>query len=372
MSIATAATASSFDQLPSKAEVIAALPPSVFERRLTRSLFHAAVSIVLTVGTGILALLYLPLSWVWLPAWLLYAVVCGTFSTGVWVIAHECGHRAFCNGYRLQDTIGFVLHSSLLVPYFSWQRSHALHHAKTNHLDEGETHVPKRVDTPQGQRALQLQRRLGDRLNGFVMGLGRLVIGWPMYLIAGATGSKHRGVTNHFWPTAPFSDALFPKRLHRKVRYSAIGVLVTLALLGWWAVAAGSLMPVVALYVGPYLICNAWLVGYTWLQHTDVDVPHYAGDDWSFVRGAFCSIDRPYPQVIDFLHHSIGSTHVAHHLESRIPHYNAGVATEVIAETWPDLYRYDPTPVGAALWRVSRSCHVVEPTDNGWQFTSTI
>ena len=33
--------------------------------------------------------------------------------------------------------------------------------------------------------------------------------------------------------------------------------------------------PVVALYVGPYMVTNAWLVLYTWLQHTDVDVPHY-------------------------------------------------------------------------------------------------
>jgi len=28
------------------------------------------------------------------------------------------------------------------VPYFSWQRSHALHHANTNHISDGETHVP--------------------------------------------------------------------------------------------------------------------------------------------------------------------------------------------------------------------------------------
>ena len=38
--------------------------------------------------------------------------------------------------------VGLVLHSVLLVPYFSWQYSHAKHHAKTNHLLDGETHNP--------------------------------------------------------------------------------------------------------------------------------------------------------------------------------------------------------------------------------------
>ena len=41
-----------------------------------------------------------------------------------------------------QDLVGYVLHTALLVPYFSWQRSHAVHHSRTNHITEGETHVP--------------------------------------------------------------------------------------------------------------------------------------------------------------------------------------------------------------------------------------
>ena len=85
-----------------------------------------------------------------------------------------------------------------------------------------------------------------------------------------------------------------------------------------FAAAAGSVWPVVALYVGPYLVCNFWLVLYTWLQHTDVDVPHFEGDDWSLLKGAFMTIDRPYGAVFDFLHHKIGSTHVAHHINHTV------------------------------------------------------
>ena len=347
----------------------AALPPHVWERRLGRSLAHLALSLGLTFGTGLLAAAFIPLTLAWIPVWIAYAIVVGTFACGIWVVAHECGHRAFCNGTRLQDSIGFVLHSMLLVPYFSWQRSHAIHHAKTNHLSEGETHVPKAVGTQQGDRNASTGRRVGTTLHAAGTVVGRLLIGWPAYLLFGATGGSVRGTTNHFWPYKPFSEALFGDRWKKKVLLSAAGVIVMLGVLATWAVAAGSIWPVVALYGGPYLVNNMWLVGYTWLQHTDVDVPHYDADEWSFVRGAFCSIDRPYGRVFDLLHHRIGSTHVAHHLDPKIPHYNAAEATDAIKEAFPDLYVYDPTPVPVALWRVARECHIVAPTDDGWRFT---
>merc|ERR1712091_4496 len=70
-----------------------------------------------------------------------YAHAC-SLSRSAWVIAHECGHGAFSDNKTLQDTVGYILHTALLVPYFSWQRSHAVHHSKTNHVTEGETHVP--------------------------------------------------------------------------------------------------------------------------------------------------------------------------------------------------------------------------------------
>ena len=36
------------------------------------------------------------------------------------MIAHECGHQAFSKWQPVNDGVGLVLHSCLLVPYFSW------------------------------------------------------------------------------------------------------------------------------------------------------------------------------------------------------------------------------------------------------------
>ena len=52
----------------------------------------------------------------------LYSVITGTVAIGMWVTAHEAGHGAFSDNRKLQDFIGYLFHSVLLVPYYSWQR----------------------------------------------------------------------------------------------------------------------------------------------------------------------------------------------------------------------------------------------------------
>lgn len=75
--------------------------------------------------------------------WALYTYVCGCFMTGIWVLAHECGHGAFSDYGLLNDAVGTVLHSSLLVPYHAWRISHANHHKFTASIEHDEVFVPR-------------------------------------------------------------------------------------------------------------------------------------------------------------------------------------------------------------------------------------
>jgi len=195
-----------------------------------------------------------------------------------------------------------------------------------------------------------------------------LVFGWPVYLLTGATGGPKYGVSNHFFPAKPFNMALWPGKWPKKVWQSDIGIA---AMLGGLAVLASkfSLAAVLALYAAPLVFTNMWLVGYTWLQHTDVDVPHLANDEFSYMRGAFLTIDRPYGPIFDWFHHKIGSTHVAHHIDCTIPHYYAREATDAIKEAFPKAYLYDPTPVHKALWRVATNCFAVKLRPQDGRYT---
>lgn len=67
----------------------------------------------------------------------------GLFGTGLWIIAHECGHQAFSESKQINNAVGWVLHSILLVPYHSWRISHGRHHAATGHVTRDEVFVPK-------------------------------------------------------------------------------------------------------------------------------------------------------------------------------------------------------------------------------------
>lgn len=369
---------------PEKGAVKRVIPKECFEPDTAKSLAYLSVSVAgtaLCTAGGVAALSMLdPANALTLPFWLAYSVVTGTVAMGLWVLAHECGHSAFSKDRRLQDAVGYVLHSLFLVPYYSWQRSHAVHHQYTNHMELGETHVPEGPDVPRDEKlydSIETRQALLDRFGeeqGIQLWAGiqaflHLIIGWPAYLLIGATGGPDRGMTNHYYPeplTTPKQPKkeLFPGNWKEKVYKSDIGVVFVAASALAWA-ACNGLPEMMALYGGPLIVVNAWLVLYTWLQHTDVDVPHFNGDDHTYVKGAFHTIDRPYDKLdpwgaIDFLHHKIGSTHVAHHFDSSIPHYKAQAATDAIKEAFPEIYLYDPTPIPQALWRVCKGCAAVE------------
>lgn len=305
------------------------------------------------------------------PLWLIYGVVTGTVAMGLWVIAHECGHNAFHPNRKLENSIGFILHSLLLVPYFSWARSHAIHHAHCNHLEEGETHVPPRVDSQSGRVTEELKQRLGPGLFGCLSLFSHLVIGWPLYLFLGATGGEDYGrPTSHFWNGESFNRgkrSLFPRSFRGLMIRSNLGIFVVLLLLGLLSIQF-SLAKVLCVYGLPYIVVNIWLVTYTWLQHTDVRIPHFSTETWTWAKGALQTVDRPYGPLLNFLHHGIGSTHVCHHVNSRIPHYNAWRGNALLRQHYPDLVRYDATPIHKALWRVATRCAAVRQSSRDGAF----
>ncbi|GBG24140.1 Delta12-fatty-acid desaturase [Hondaea fermentalgiana] len=363
--------------LPTLGEIRAAVPKHCFERSLLTSSLYLGRDLVMATILFCTARHFLPvydMGVLGAIGWTAYVIVQGTVFAGLWVLGHECGHQAFSNYRVVNDTVGYLVHTALLVPYFSWAYTHGLHHARVNHMLDGESHTPnlqKKV-MASFQKFADL---MGDEAFAVFHVFIYLLLAWPLYIINGSGASKrnHEGKRwskemlkrpNHFLPTSE----LFPDKMRLSVAGSTAGVLVVIAGLCYWGSIEGS-RTVLLQYFLPYLVVNAYLIGFTWMQHTHPDVPHLGEDEWSWVAGTILTIDRPYPAFIDVLTHRIGSTHVAHHLFSKMPWYHAREATvHIKALLEPKgVYNYDPTPFYKALYNTARYCHFMEGVE-GIQF----
>jgi fatty acid desaturase len=169
------------EDLPTVNELRDAIPKHCFEYSLVKSFYLLFRDTCVIASILFVAVNFLPfenISVFGYACWNVYWFLMGTALTGWWVIAHECGHRGFSDNTVICDTVGWVLHSFLLVPYFSWQYSHGKHHAKTNSLMDGETH------NPPGKKYFGKNKTLhgiiGDDAFAVWELLTHLLFGWPM------------------------------------------------------------------------------------------------------------------------------------------------------------------------------------------------
>ncbi|KAK2606418.1 Oleate hydroxylase fah12 [Conoideocrella luteorostrata] len=313
--------------------------------------------------------------------WGIYTALQGLFGTGLWVIAHECGHGAFSPSNFINDLTGWVIHSSLLVPYFSWKFSHSAHHKATGHMERDMVFLP-RTREQQATRVGRMVEELGELCEETPIYtalhlLAQQLIGWPNYLMTNVTGHNfherqregrgknkkngYGGGVNHFDPSSPIFDAKHAKY----IVLSDIGLALAFGALFYLGNRFGWANMAVWYFI-PYLWVNHWLVAITFLQHTDPTLPHYTAEEWNYVRGAAATIDREMGFIGRHLLHGIIETHVLHHYVSSIPFYNADEASEAIKPVMGKHYRSDTKdgPVGFihALWQSARWCQWVEPS----------
>jgi fatty acid desaturase len=52
------------------------------------------------------------------------------------------GHGSFSSNKKLNDVVGNITHSSILVPYHGWRISHRTHHANHGHVENDESWYP--------------------------------------------------------------------------------------------------------------------------------------------------------------------------------------------------------------------------------------
>ncbi len=256
-----------------------AIPKHCFERSAVRSLSYVARDLACLATTFVLFHNFvtpetIPSTPVRAALWGLYTVLQGFFGTGIWVLAHECGHGAFSDSRVINDVVGWILHSSLLVPYFSWQLSHSKHHKATGHMERDMNHLPRTLEqhaTRVGKLIHELSELSEETPAYTLMNLvAQQLFGWPLYILNNVTGHDFHerqregrgkgkkngfgGGVNHFDPRSP----LYDNKDVKLILLSDLGIGLAIAGLvylgrtfGWTNMAVW--------YFLPYLWVNHWL-----------------------------------------------------------------------------------------------------------------
>ncbi|KAF5335826.1 hypothetical protein D9611_009655 [Ephemerocybe angulata] len=295
----------------------------------------------------------------WATYWLFQSLA---FS-GWWCLAHEAGHGTLSSISWINHVVGFTLHTFLLVPYYAWRSSHHSHHKATQSLERDENYLPKtrsdyripaeHIAHPSDYHEIFEETPIYTLIRMIVM----QAIGWNYYLLTNIMGNpSYPPGTNHFRP----SSALFKPHERSKIVASNVGLAVMASLLILWTSHVGF-WSFVRFYLVPYILTNHWIVMLTYLHHSDPTLPHYRSKEWTFLRGAVSTVDRPLLGWLGrFFLHNVSHDHVAHHLFSTIPFYNQPYVTEAIKTVLQDDYNYDSTNSFRALYRTFSQCCFIE------------
>lgn len=306
-----------------KKSIREAIPAKFFVRSYTHSFAVLAWDLIMVAFAlavthylnAVLPVAFAPL--VWTSYWMYQ----GLTFTGLWVLAHECGHGGFTDSRLVNDVVGWSIHSTLLSPYFSWAITHAKHHHYTNHMSMGETWVPATAN-PEKASVKAAKTTFGTWKRVAIV----FFLGWYAYLLNNSTGAKQNKGQSHFTPS---SKGLFKKKDAPYVIMSNIGMALALCCAAY-GISTLGFFEVFRSYLVPVWICNFYLAAITFMQHTHPDVPHFEDAEWTWLRGALSTIDRSLGPFADYKTHYIVSSHVVHHTFSDMPFYGAEAATPYV------------------------------------------
>jgi len=217
----------------------------------------------------------------------------------LFVIQHDCGHRALFRSRRANDWAGIALSSLTWTPYHRWRREHAVHHATSGDLDRrgfGDLYlltVREYLDMPPWKRFTYRFYRN------------------PLFLFT--LGPLLHFVVLQRLPLVP--------RSWRKERLSVHwtnGLVVASVVLMAYPV---GLRLYLLVHLPVSAIAASFGVFLFYIQHFFDGTYWRRRGEWDFLRsGLEGSSYLHLPRVLDWFSASIGYHHI-HHLCSSIPNY---------------------------------------------------
>lgn len=222
----------------------------------------------------------------------------------LFVIQHDCGHRAFFASKRANDFAGRFLSLFTLFPYDQWRQNHAKHHAAVGNLEKRGAGDVKTITSREYETLSRLDR-LAYRLYR------------DPILMFGLGGAYYTLVRNRL-PRQGIGNGWFS----RLASSQSLNVLILIAALA--AYQLGLLGEILRVALPAISLGGSLGIAFFFSGHQFEDTHWSSEPRWNLLEAAFrgsSHLDLPSP--LAWLTGHIGAHHV-HHLNSRIPMYRLG------------------------------------------------
>jgi omega-6 fatty acid desaturase (delta-12 desaturase) len=249
------------------------------------------------------------------------SLLLGVVMTGLFVVAHDAGHRSFSSSLFINNIVGEICSALLIWPFHVWRLSHDTHHRYTHHISKEIAWRPFSKAKVDRLSALSRLIYLWTRTWGYFVGS----IFFAVYFVRdGLRGLRSRHFGRQDLSLIYFSVAF-------------TGIVTALMLLATWK--AGGWYGIVFLFIIPQFTFQFWMSTFTFFHHTNPDSLFMQEGTWDPGKAQLGStIHMRYPGWIDWLTHDI-SWHVPHHVCVGIPHYHLREAHQALKITYPAVVR---------------------------------
>ncbi|KAF8496630.1 hypothetical protein JB92DRAFT_3084729 [Gautieria morchelliformis] len=271
----------------------------------------------------------------------------GLTFTGIWVIGHEAlWPRRFSASKTVCDVLGYVLHTALWTPYFSWRISHHRHHSNHASMEKDEVRAPTSASQGAAGKHIDYDEYFGDTpIYTLFMLVRQQLLAFPAYLLFNVSGRSTTPANSIiFNPASAPRPPLQPRHLRH----------------GWLVTYASALFGTAAVvkYYGVPWLCFIMI---TYLHHTDPRSRTSARASGPSSAAPRAPVDRDFLgwQGRFFLH-DVAHYHVVHHFFPQMPFYHGAEATGYLRSLIGEHYAYSDAPVFRTLWENYNFCQFVE------------
>lgn len=326
--------------------LIAAIP----EKYLRPNTAKAIITLCIAFASYALSLLFAYFVRAHAVYWL-YPVsyIAGSIAvTGLFVVAHDCGHFSFLRNKTLMNVIGNVFMIPSLYPFYAWRYSHNAHHSHTNNLKGGK--IPQDHSNVYCDNAWipwTVKQYEHAKKHHPLMAFG-----YRFYRLLLPIGSVLHQLFFHFYPP------LFNKNHRKKVAFSvALVVISTILICTLIYQLTNSVYALFHFFFIPAFLMHIWLSTYTYLHHTYEESCVYHNDEqWDPAKAALHGTANIYfPRWISFFHFNI-DVHVPHHVSVKVPCYYLRQVTDCLKQAGYDQHITERRCSLAYLYKQTMRC----------------